>query len=136
MALPSPFVTLVAAAATVAGALGLAACGGGGESTAARTPPRPTGELAGDAQLLEGRTVYTRYCSSCHGIDGSGGPGTAFTGGKLLESLPTPADQLTVIQEGRGVMPSFGETLSPDQLDAVIRYTREVLAPRPAPEGS
>ena len=33
-------------------------------------------------------------------------------------------------------MPSFGETLTPEQIDAVVRYTREVLAPRPAHGGS
>jgi len=116
--------------------IGLAGCGGGSDAPSAQTPPKPTGTLAGDEQLLEGRAVYSRYCAACHGVDGSGGPGKTFTGGALLASQPTPADELAVVRKGLGVMPSFGETLSPAQLDAVIRYTREVLAPRPAPKGS
>jgi mono/diheme cytochrome c family protein len=126
---------LAAAAVLVAG-LGLVGCGGGIDSPAAETPPRPTGALTGDEQLAQGRTLYARYCASCHGIDGSGGPGKAFTGRRLLESRPTPADELAVVRAGQGVMPSFGETLTPEQLDVVVRYTREVLAPRPAPKGS
>ena len=59
-----------------------------------------------------------------------------FTGGNLLKTMPTPADELAVVRKGRAVMPSFGDTLTPAQLDAVVRYTREVLAPRPAPKGT
>ena len=136
MPVPRPFAVLVVAGVVCVGGVGFAGCGGGSGSPESRTPPQPTGPLADDAELLAGRKVYARYCSSCHGIDGSGGPGTAFTGGQLLETMPTPADELAVVRAGRGVMPSFGETLSPEQLDAVIRYTREVLAPRPAPEGT
>ncbi|MFN8027626.1 MAG: c-type cytochrome [Acidimicrobiia bacterium] len=118
--------------ATLVAAIALTACGGGSDAPDAATPPKPTGTLAGDAQLLEGRRVYTKYCSACHGVDGSGGPGKPFTGGRLLKSQPTPADELALVRKGLGVMPSFGETLTPEQLDAVVRYTREVLAPRPA----
>lgn len=122
---------LVVSAASVAVAFGLAGCGGGSDSRAVETPPKPTGPLAGDAQLLAGRALYAKYCASCHGVDGSGGPGPVFTGRNLLRTMPTPADELAVVRAGRGIMPSFGETLTADQLDAVVRYTREVLAARP-----
>jgi mono/diheme cytochrome c family protein len=59
-----------------------------------------------------------------------------FVGGKLLRNLPTSEEEAALIRKGRAVMPSFGETLTPAQVDAVVRYTREVLAPRPARGGS
>lgn len=127
-------VALLAVSATAA--LLLAACGGGSDSPAAVTPPKPTGTLAGDAVLLQGRTLYTKYCVACHGVFGNGGAGTAFVGGQLLRDLPTAEEQAAVVRTGRSVMPSFGDTLTPEEIDAVVRYTREVLAPRPADEGS
>jgi mono/diheme cytochrome c family protein len=124
-------------AVVVAGVLGtallLGACGGGSDSPTAATPPKPTGVLAGDPALLEGRAIYAKYCASCHGVAGEGAPGTAFVGRRLLRTMPTAADEAEIVRKGRLVMPSFGETLTPAQVDAVVRYTREVLAPRPAP---
>jgi len=122
--------------ASLAIALLLVACGGGSDSPAAETPPKPTGTLAGDAALLEGRTIYAKYCSACHGVSGRGGPGTAFVGGQLLRNRPTAEEEAALIRKGQAVMPSFRETLTPEQVDAVVRYTREVLAPRPANRGS
>ena len=127
-------VALLTASATLA--LLLVACGGGSDSPAAETPPKPTGTLAGDAALLEGRAIYAKYCSACHGVSGGGGPGTALVGGRLLRDLPTAEEEAALIRKGQAVMPSFGETLTPEQIDAVVRYTREVLAPRPAHGGS
>jgi mono/diheme cytochrome c family protein len=111
-------------------AVALAGCGGGSDSPSAATPPKPTGALAGDAELLRGRTIYAKYCAACHGTAGEGSPGTVFVKGRLLRTMPTAADEAKVVREGRAVMPSFGETLTPAQLDAVVRYTREVLAPQ------
>ena len=123
-------------AVSLATALLLVACGGGSDSPRSATPPQPTGTLSGDRVLLEGRTVYAKYCASCHGVAGGGGAGTAFVGRRLLQDLPVAAEQATLIRKGQAVMPSFGETLTRGQIDAVVRYTREVLAPRPADGGS
>jgi mono/diheme cytochrome c family protein len=123
-------------AVSLAVGLLLVACGGGSDSPTVATPPQPTGTLAGDAELLQGRTTYTKYCAACHGVFGNGGAGTAFVGGQLLRDLPTAEEQAALVRKGRSVMPSFGETLTPEQIDAVVRYTREVLAPRPADGGS
>jgi mono/diheme cytochrome c family protein len=37
------------------------------------------------------------------------------------------ADQVTVVTDGRGSMPGFGGRYDPEELEAVVRYTREVL---------
>ena len=120
----------VAAVLVVLGALLLGACGGA-DTASVSAPPRPTGEAEGDATLLAGRRVYAKHCASCHGIGGEGAPAPAFVGGRLLRVLPDAADELALLRDGRAVMPSFGETLTDAQLDAVVRYTREVLSPLP-----
>jgi mono/diheme cytochrome c family protein len=108
----------------------LTACGGGGDTSAPASSPTPTGALANDATLREGRRVYAKYCASCHGVAGQGAPAPAFIRGRLLRVLPDPAAELALLRTGVGVMPSFGETLTAHELEAVVRYTREVLAPR------
>jgi len=40
---------------------------------------------------------------------------------------PTVADQIDLVGEGRGSMPGFGGRYSSEELEAVVRYTREVL---------
>ncbi|MEZ5410764.1 MAG: cytochrome c [Acidimicrobiales bacterium] len=94
-----------------------AACGGGD------LPEVP----ADDAQLVTGRIVYANNCAPCHGASGGGGVGARLNGGKLVEQIPDPADQRLLIENGKGQMPSFSEKLSADEIDAVVRYTREII---------
>lgn len=83
---------------------------------------------ADDAVLIEGREIYTRNCASCHGASGDGGRGPRFNNGQVLSRYPAIADQITVVSDGRNNMPAFGDKFSDDQLVAVVRFTREVLA--------
>ena len=46
---------------------------------------------------------------------------------ELLRPAGLTAAQAEVIRDGRGAMPAWEGTLSPAQIDAVVRYTREVL---------
>ncbi len=94
-----------------------AACGG------ADVPEVP----ADDAQLVTGRLVYANNCAPCHGASGGGGVGAKLSGGKLVEQMPDPADQHLLIANGKGQMPAFDEKLSSAEIDAVIRYTREII---------
>lgn len=87
-------------------------------------PLGPDGEP--DQELARGRDVYGARCSNCHGSSGGGGTGPRLAG-TVVETYPDPADQATVIREGRNNMPSFGGTLTDEAIDAVVRYTREVL---------
>ncbi|MGF1597748.1 MAG: c-type cytochrome [Acidimicrobiales bacterium] len=99
---------------------------------AAVLPACVSGDLpaapADDAELVEGRTVYAAQCASCHGADGSGGTGSRLDEGRMAEAYPDPADQRAVIADGRRAMPAFGNKLSDAEIDAVVRYTREVLS--------
>ena len=92
----------------------LGACGGG--------------EVAvDDAQLELGRAVYNSRCASCHGSSGQGGVGSKLGGGQVVKKYTDVADQRSVIEDGRKAMPRFSSVLSTDEIDAVIRYTRESL---------
>ena len=79
------------------------------------------------ALRLAGRDVYVARCSTCHGSDGGGGRGPKLNDGTVVESFPDPAAQAEVIADGKGQMPSFFGQLSQSEIDAVVRYTREVL---------
>lgn len=82
---------------------------------------------SGDPVLVQGRDIYARNCASCHGSAGQGGRGTRLNGGAVLEAFPDPADQAEVIVNGRNQMPAFTGKFTTEEIDAVVRYTREVL---------
>jgi len=115
-------------AALVALTLVVAACGGAEGSTI-------------DPFVAEGRDVYVRLCSACHGSGGAGGVGPGFSG--VLETFPACAAQVRWItlgsagwrdevgptygepdKEVRGGMPGFGDSLTPDQIEAVATFVR------------
>jgi mono/diheme cytochrome c family protein len=105
---------------TLSAALLIGACA----SAPPEVPVGADGEL--DAMLVVGRDVYAARCSSCHGSSGDGGTGPRLAG-VVSDVFPDPADQAAVIAEGRDNMPGFASRLSDEQIDAVVRYTREVL---------
>ena len=80
-----------------------------------------------DQELVLGRDVYKRRCANCHGAAGGGGTGPQLSDGAVAEQYPDPVDQRAIIADGRNAMPSFSGSLSTTELDAVVRYTREVL---------
>lgn len=85
-------------------------------------------EDAGDAGgAIDGAVIYAGACASCHGADGGGGIGPALSGGAAVEAFPDVADQITIVSEGQGGMPNFDESLSPEEIEAVVVYTREDL---------
>ncbi len=99
-------------------------------SSCAPAPPEvPVGaDGQRDAVLTEGRDIFGDRCSSCHGSSGGGGRGPELKEGAVIEAFPNVADQIQVVSDGRNQMPSFLGQLSEVQIDAVVRYTREVLS--------
>lgn len=95
----------------------LAACGGGDDGIATPTDP----------VLAEGQNIYRNNCASCHGTKGGGGSGPKLAG--VVEAkYPNIADHLAIIADGKGGgMPGFSERMTPEQIEAVARYEREVL---------
>jgi len=80
-----------------------------------------------DPQLVTGRQVYIARCANCHGNDGGGGRGNKLSEGRMVAQYPDFGDQVRVVAEGVRSMPGFAEVLEPNEIDAVVRYTREVL---------
>lgn len=97
-------------------------------------------ESQGGLHLATGEQIYRSACIACHGPDAQGTP-KVITGFEPPRTFPdfTKCDQTTpepdsawkaVITYGgrfRGfsqIMPSFGEALSSEQIDEVIRYLR------------
>ena len=96
--------------------------------------------IAGGARAgaRTGEEIFQSTCASCHGIDGKGAP-AASTGIKLkvldlTDCLPTnreaDEDWMAVISDGgparafNRMMPAFGEVLTLEEREAVIRHAR------------
>jgi len=90
-------------------------------------PPAVPGSEDGstDPDLVRGREIWGTSCASCHAPDGSGGRGPSLASVELR--FPSLGDQVLVVAGGRGSMPGFGGRYSLAELEAVVRYTREVL---------
>lgn len=126
-------------------------CGGGGQlavdpvtGVAQSCDGTQYGVSAVDFFAMGGE-LYTTQCAACHGAEGGGGAGPAFTSGALLATFP--ADQCAThiqwialgsaawpdptygatakpVGGSGGVMPGFGARLSPEELAAVVLYER------------
>lgn len=84
-------------------------------------------------------SLYNRYCTRCHGIDGRGVwdiPDVPdFTDPRWQSSRPDP-QIVNILMEGRGaVMPAFRGTLTLEEACAMARYLRTFVPgteiPRP-----
>jgi mono/diheme cytochrome c family protein len=73
-----------------------------------------------------GQAIFATRCASCHGADGGGGFGPTLAG-VVVQRFPNIADQVAVVTNGRGSMPSFAGSLTPAQITAVVEYTRTQL---------
>jgi len=75
--------------------------------------------------------LYQAKCASCHAADGSG---TSVVGKALkLKDIRDPevqkisdADLATLIAKGKDKMPRNEKTLKPEQVKALVAYTREL----------
>ena len=96
-----------------------------------------------DPELAMGASVYSSTCSGCHGPAGQGGTGRPL--GQVLATFPdrqmhidwvnngspeagTPYGdeaQGRISQQGFPAMPGFLDSLSPEEIAAVVRYERE-----------
>lgn len=82
---------------------------------------------ADDAQLVTGREVYARNCVACHGAAGQGGTGPKLSDGVVVERYPDIQDHIDIIVNGRNQMPAYEGKLTQEEIEAVVRYNREVL---------
>jgi aldose sugar dehydrogenase len=78
-------------------------------------------QLPADATGVQ---VFSTICARCHGKDLGGGIGPALGQGSEAAGM-TDEFYHTTIVHGLGRMPSFGSTLSDQQVERVIEYIRE-----------
>jgi cytochrome c6 len=96
---------------------------GGAEPEPEPTEPAPT-EPAGDP--VAGKEVFLgeAACGSCHTLADAGATGTI--GPNLDESMPPPELVVERVTNGSGIMPSFADSLSEEQIQDVAAYVSSV----------
>ena len=110
------------------GTLGPAQAGTPVSRTAAAPAATPavaavTPRLA-DANLIEGKRIFTTNCAACHGDDGKGG----HTGGAPLNKVADFNAAIQTVAAGRNDMPSFRNSFTPEQIRDVSAYVVQTLA--------
>jgi alcohol dehydrogenase (cytochrome c) len=91
-----------------------------------RLQPDPTAVTArlADANLVEGKRIFTTNCAVCHGDDGKGG----HTGGAPLDKIADFNAAIQTVTAGRNNMPSFRSSFTPEQIRDVSAYVVRSLA--------
>lgn len=92
---------------------------GGSEEVSDFVPPADESYPA--QQVEQGQAIYQRYCQSCHKADGSGQVGPNLR--QVWERLSFE-EEVEVIAGGRNQMPKFEQTLTPEEIEDVVAYTR------------
>jgi mono/diheme cytochrome c family protein len=82
----------------------------------------PAAALAQNDKGPSGGDVFmAAHCNICHGQMGSGGAGPAFRNNQMLRVTDYVIAQILL---GRGIMPSFADKLSDQEIAAVATYIR------------
>ena len=82
-----------------------------------------SGGGGGGGNASPGEAIFANNCARCHGADGGGGLGPQLSDGKVAKDL-SEAEEIRVVTNGRGGMPSFGDALTPEEIQQVVAYTR------------
>jgi cytochrome c6 len=83
------------------------------------TPP-PTEPGGPGEGPTDGREIFLANCDTCHTLADAGTSGTI--GPNLDDSKPSKELAVDRVTNGMGAMPPFGDSLSPEQIDAVAEY--------------
>ena len=86
-----------------------------------------SGEAPDVALVIDqGAHIYSSKCARCHGANGGGGTGPRLEG-MMVDAYPDPAAEAAVVASGRNGMPGFSSSLSPEEIEAVVAFTRDGL---------
>ena len=110
------------AAAMLLAALGLATggCGGDGATGSSATT------VSGPGAMTAGKAVFVgvSQCGGCHTLADAGATGTVAS--NLDETRPSDARIREVVTNGTGAMPSYRESLTPQEIADVAAYVSSV----------
>lgn len=84
--------------------------------------PSAPAELGAAGDAVRGEAIFASECAGCHGEGAMGGVGPA-----LVETGLDSMEVVTVVQQGRGVMPA-GIVTGQDQAD-VVAYVVSISSP-------
>jgi len=76
-----------------------------------------------ESMLTDGEKIYLAECKKCHGTDGKKG---LFKAPDLTKSELTLEERIAWIKQGKGVMPSYEDKLSADDIKSVAAYIEEL----------
>jgi mono/diheme cytochrome c family protein len=93
---------------------------GGEAAGAAPYAGEAGGDARGPAAPADGDAVFTESCGSCHTLSAAGTSGT--TGPDLDDTALDAAAIETIVRDGSGEMPAFGDQLSDDEIRAVAEF--------------
>lgn len=84
--------------------------------------------------LNEGRVLYTKYCTHCHGVNGQGSQDESALVGAVFKGVPSySAGRVSevseghifhVITHGKGRMGAHGSQVSPENRWKIVRYVQ------------
>jgi cytochrome c oxidase subunit 2 len=81
-----------------------------------------------DDLMAQGKKVYDGQCAACHQVDGSG---MAAAGFPAMKGSPVAtgdlAEHIDQVLNGKGAMPPYKDTLSDEEIAAVITYERNAF---------
>jgi mono/diheme cytochrome c family protein len=93
----------------------------GGEAAGAAPYVGEAGsEARRPAAPADSEAVFTESCGSCHTLSAAGTSGT--TGPDLEDTALDAAAIETIVRDGSGDMPAFGDQLSDDEIRAVAEF--------------
>jgi mono/diheme cytochrome c family protein len=91
---------------------------------------QPESHTASSSTNASGADVFASQCARCHGANGEGDIGPKLNGGAVTRDFPNVDAEVDVVTYGRSGMPAFANQLSPEQVRAVVEFTRTDLQQR------
>ncbi len=94
------------------------ACGDSSSET--NSNDKKTTASAEPKKAVDGKKVWKTFCVACHGLYGD----MEVNGAKDLNLSTLPlAERIEIITNGKNVMTPFKDVLSPEQIEAVAKFT-------------
>ncbi|MFC7475154.1 c-type cytochrome [Dankookia sp. GCM10030260] len=91
-----------------------------GASGPGAMPPATAGGAPHGHEAAEGRRLYARLCSACHGIR------MVNPGNSSFDLRKFPADDkarfLASVKQGKNTMPAWGDMLRPEEIEVLWAY--------------
>ena len=99
--------------------------------TPSNTPTSAAKATATPDEFASARASFAKHCVACHGAEGEGGLKTVDNKKLKVPSLSTghalkhtEEDFVEQIMKGGDGMPEFKDKLSPDEINALVRFVR------------